>query len=327
MGLPRLPYRNVTGASLAQRIRHVGIVLGLVAIVPIATFGAAKRASLTQLPGYKAVPVHYAPLNKMIMPVRVNGQRINLLVDTGANQVILDADAAQSIGVRPSQRGLRYIRFTRINGQSLPVAFAQSVSAARMNFGSVLVTLRDSNHPGAGNADVDGVLGLDILTRHKAVINCRTKFVFFKIDQSRQTDLVSVASAGGFTRIPLRREGNGSLTVPCSIRDQTSRLLVDTGAFVTTFHEAWFRSLGIPLEPTKISAHFARGTTKQISAARISDLKIGDFKAPPAKFGVASLPNFPSRQSGIRIAGILGMDTLYNRHAIIDLDGMNLFLK
>ena len=28
-----------------------------------------------------------------------------------------------------------------------------------------------------------------------------------------------------------------------------------------------------------------------------------------------------------KIAGILGMDTLYIRHAIIDLDGMNLFLK
>jgi predicted aspartyl protease len=327
MDLYRLPYGNVIGAGLAQRVSYAGILLGFVAVIPITTFGAAKRASLTQLPGYKTVPVHYAPLNKMIMPVRINGQLANLIVDTGANQVILDADAAQSCGVQPSQRGLRYIRFTRINGESLPVAFAQSVSAASMNFGSVLVTLRDSNHPNAGNADVDGVLGLDILTRHKAVINCRTKFVFFKIDQSRQTELVSVASAGGFTRIPLRREDNGALTVPCSIHGQTSRLLVDTGAFVTTFHEAWFRSLGIPLEPTKISAHFARGTPKQISAARISDLKIGDFKAPPAKFGVASLPNFPSRQSGIRIAGILGMDTLYNRYAIIDLDGMNLFLK
>jgi predicted aspartyl protease len=327
MDLYRLPYGNVIGAGLAQRVSYAGILLGFVALIPITTFGAGKRASLPQLAGYRAVPVHYAPLNKMIMPVRINGQLANLLVDTGANQVILDADAAQSFGVQPSQRGLRYIRFTRINGQSLPVAFAQSVSAGSMNFGSALVTLRNSNHPNVGNADVDGVLGLDILTRHKAVINCRTKLVFFKIDQSRQTDLVSVASAGGFTRIPLRREDNGALTVPCSIHGKTSHLLVDTGAFVTTFHEAWFRSLGIPLEPTRISAHFARGTTKQISAAKISDLRIGDFKAPPAKFGVASLPNFLSRQSGIRIAGILGMDTLYNRHAIIDLDGMNLFLK
>ena len=45
------------------------------------------------------------------------------------------------------------------------------------------------------------------------------------------------------------------------------------------------------------------------------------------KFGVAALPRFALRQGATRISGILGMDTLYNCRAIIDLDGMNLFLK
>jgi hypothetical protein len=33
------------------------------------------------------------------------------------------------------------------------------------------------------------------------------------------------------------------------------------------------------------------------------------------------------QQGSTRISGILGMDTLYTFHGIIDLDGMNLFLK
>jgi len=48
---------------------------------------------------------------------------------------------------------------------------------------------------------------------------------------------------------------------------------------------------------------------------------------PPEKFGVAPLPQFVLQQGDTKIAGILGMDTLYICHAIIDLDGMNLFLK
>jgi hypothetical protein len=36
---------------------------------------------------------------------------------------------------------------------------------------------------------------------------------------------------------------------------------------------------------------------------------------------------FALQQGDTKIAGILGMDTLYICHAIIDLDGMNLFLK
>jgi hypothetical protein len=39
------------------------------------------------------------------------------------------------------------------------------------------------------------------------------------------------------------------------------------------------------------------------------------------------LPQFALHQGSSKIAGILGMDTLYICHAIIDLDGMNLFLK
>jgi predicted aspartyl protease len=338
MGLHRLPDGNVIddqndGARImndermSKPFRHFRILLGILAIIPPLTIGSVKAGRPRQLSGYKAVQVHYGPLNKMIMPVHINGQPASLLVDTGASHVMLDADAAASFGVKPSQRGLRYIRFSEINGQELPLGFAQNLTAGSMSFGSILVTLRNSSYSSAGSAHVDGVLGLDILSRYKAVINCRTKLVFFKTDQARQMHLTSIASAEKFARIPLRREESGALTVPCSVHGQPARLLVDTGAFITTFHEAFLKSRGIPLEATQVSAHFARGTTRKISAGQITDLKIGDYKMPPAKFGVTTLPNFALQQGGTRISGILGIDTLYNYHAIIDLDGMNLFLK
>ena len=181
--------------------------------------------------------------------------------------------------------------------------------------------------PTLADTRVDGVLGLDLLTRHKAVINCRTKLIFFKVDQTRQVDLTYVASAEKFTKIPLRREKNGALTVPYSIHGQPARLLVDTGAFITIFHEAFLKSVGIPVEVTRVSAHFARGAARKVSAGQINDLKIGGFKTPPAKFGVTALPNFTLLQRSAGISGILGIDTLYDYHAIIDLGSMNLFLK
>jgi len=329
---------NVNAAGSPRRVRPVAdrmparhaakmAALLFLALAPISIFGAAKNRSFPPLGGYKAVRVHYGPLNKMILSVQINGQQADLLVDTGANEIILDADAAQSFGVRPSQRGLRYIRRTQINGQLLFVGFAQSINAGSMNFGSNLVALRNPTHSGTGSGHVDGVLGLDILLGHKAVINCGTKLIFFKVDQARQMNLNSVAASQKFTRVPMHREENGALTVPCSVRGQSAHLLVDTGAFVTTFDETVFKSLGIASEPTRISAYFAGGVTKHISAGRITDLKIGDFKVPSEKFGVTALPNFAFRQGTTRISGILGMDTLYNCHAIIDLDSMNLFLR
>ncbi|PYK19859.1 MAG: hypothetical protein DME55_03870 [Verrucomicrobia bacterium] len=327
MGLHRLPYGTVTDdETMSKHVRRSCILLTVVAIIPSSTVASVKGRP-TQLNGYKAVRVHYSPLNKMIMPVRINGQRANLLVDTGSNQMIVNAAAAASFGIRPSQGSLGYIRFTQVNGQQLPVGFAQNLTAGSMSFGSLLVALRNSNQPGAGEGRVDGILGLDLLTRHKAVINCRTKLIFLKVDQTRQMNLSSVAAAEKFTRVPLRRERNGALTVPCSIHGQPARLLVDTGSFITIFHEAFLKSVGIPMEATRVSAHFTRDMARKISAGQINDLKIGDFKTPPSKFGVTALPNFTLAQGGAGISGILGMDTLYNCDAIIDLDSMNLFLK
>ena len=311
----------------ASRSRRVVFALALFAVAPLSIFGAAKNRSAMQLAGYKAARVHYGPMNKMIMSVRINGHPANLLVDTGSDQLILDAEAAELFGVRPSPRGLLYIRSTKIQGQSLPVGFVQNISAGSMNFGSSLVTLRRSSHADAANAALDGVLGLDILFRYKALINCRTKLVFFKVDQATRMNLGSVAASEKFTRVPIQREETGALTVPCSIGGQPTRLLVDTGAFVTILHEGFVKSLGLVAAPTRISAQFGRGASKQISAVKINDLTIGMFRAPPEKIGVAPLPQFALHQGSSKIAGILGMDTLYIYHAIIDLDGMGLFLK
>jgi predicted aspartyl protease len=320
--------RVLAPLSLACHLHRMRIVIFvLLALTPISTFGAAKNRPAPQLTGYKAVPVHYGPLNKMIMSVQINGQPANLLVDTGSNEIILDTDAAATFGVGPSPRGVRYVGFTEINGRLLPVAFMQSLTAGSMNFGSNPVVLQDSPRPGTGKAHTDGVLGLQMLLRHKAVINCRTKLVFFKVDPARQMNLSSIATSQKFARIPLRRERSGALTVPCSIRGESTRLVVDTGAFVTTFDQTFFKSLGIASEPTRVSVSFATGAAKRIDAGRINDLRIGGFKVPPEKFGVAALPHFALRQGATRISGILGMDTLYICHAIIDLDGMNLFLK
>jgi len=313
--------------TMSKRIRRFRVALAVLVIIPSSIVASAKGGRPTQVNGYKAVRVHYSPLNKMIMSVRINGQRANLLVDTGSNQIILDAAKAASFGIKPSQGSLGYVRFTQVNGQQLPVGFAQNLTAGSMSFGSLLVALRNSNHPGAGDGRVDGVLGLDLFTRHKAVINCRTKLIFLKVDQTRQMNLSSVAAAEKFTRVPLRRERNGALTVPCSIHGQPTRVLVDTGSFITIFHELFLKSLGIPMETTHVSAHFTGGTARKINAGQINDLKIGDFKTPPAKFGVTALPNFTLVQGGAGISGILGMDTLYACNGIIDLDSMNLFLK
>src|SRR6516165_11194575 len=199
--------RRLHRSARARRLQKMALFLACIA--PLSISGAAKNQSAMQLAGYKVVRVHYGPMNRMIMSVRINGQPASLLLDTGSTQLILDAKAAESFGITPSQRGLRYIRFTKIQGESLPVGFVQNISAGSMSFGSSLVALQSSLHAGAAIAGLDGVLGLDILLRHKALINCRTKLVFFRVNSGPPINLGSAAASEKFTRIPIHREENG----------------------------------------------------------------------------------------------------------------------
>ena len=100
------PLRTADTTTAAALRRRCGWVLAF-ALILFALYRSRfparpKIVPRCRLPGYRAVPVHYGPLNKMIMSVRINGQPANLLVDTGSNQLILDAEAAESFGVKPS---------------------------------------------------------------------------------------------------------------------------------------------------------------------------------------------------------------------------------
>ena len=52
-------------ATLIRRCGWVGaFMLILFAVVPLSISGAAKNRSAMQVPGYRAVPVHYGPMKK-----------------------------------------------------------------------------------------------------------------------------------------------------------------------------------------------------------------------------------------------------------------------
>jgi predicted aspartyl protease len=323
--------------TLAPRrlFRRFGFAVALLAAMPFAGIAAIKQGQTTSLPGYKAVRLHYSSLNRMIAAGRINGHPATLIVDTGGRQTILDSTAAASFDVTPSQPrfrygGLRYSGFTQIAGQTYPMSYVKSFAVGDVNFGSTLVALRDSSRRhtwSSGDVHIDGILGRDLLLRKKVIINCGTRFIFFKVDPSRQLQLDRFAESQNFTRVPLRQEANGALTVPCSINGRDGRLVVDTGAAITTLEESAIKSLGLTLEPTGVKARFTTGLVRKISLAQVNNLTVGGFKVRPMKLGVNALPNFAIRQGTTRIDGMLGLELLVICHAIIDFESMSLFLK
>jgi predicted aspartyl protease len=292
-----------------------------------------RRSPLPTLPGYSSVPVRYSHWNKMLMEAVVNGHRARFVVDTGAGYSILDADRARALGVSPVGADSPYGEFANLNGVSYRVGYLNSLRAGTMDFGSGPMALFEPANSDAAldsrlnGENEDGILGADILTRYKAVINCYTKTIFFKTSSSEHLHVARFAESKHFVKVPLREEVSRAFTVPASINGHPCRLLVDTGAFVTTFDLRRAKEFGLSFTGTKMKGSFADGISRQVAIGHVANLRIGDYPVPPQKLAASMLPDFALEQGQAKIAGILGMELLAASHGIIDFDSMSLFLK
>ncbi|HSH38295.1 MAG TPA: retropepsin-like aspartic protease, partial [Chthoniobacterales bacterium] len=194
-----------------------------------------------------------------------------------------------------------------------------------------------------GGRAADGLLGLDLLRRYSAIINCHTRQLFLKTRPGPALQVDAVATAGGFTRIALDETRRGGTTVPCAIHGRRGKLLVDTGAFVTGFDDDGFRGRGIATRPSTLTTRGIDGEVRPVQLAEISDLVIGGIRIAPQPFAVMDLYDkkkplrtftgmgrieyyrpFPAEQ---RILGVLGNELLDQHRAIIDFGTVTLFMK
>ncbi len=302
-----------------------------------------SNSDAATIPGYQRVELTRGSQNHLIMPATVNGRSANFLLDTAIDLSLLQSDRAEKFGLR------RLEQYARAAGQVFPVAEASDVSAGPASLGKEAFSLFQPSQlggpiPGLKGSRADGIMGLQFLRRHQAVINCRTRHLFLNIDPSRRLNPGSAVSAG-FTRVPIEENRLGYLTVACTIRGRPGRLLLDTGAFLTGIDVSAARSLGLQAAPSPLKARGFDGQTRAVELTQIDDLQVGTVRIAPAKFVILDV--FGRRKSrpaytgfnrieyteprriapGDTIFGLLGNELLDQRRAIIDLGSMSLLLK
>jgi predicted aspartyl protease len=308
----------------------LGSILGLAAAEP----ARGARGS-----GYAQVQMTRGPQNHLLVPVQVNGHSAIFLLDTAAVSFIR-ADRARSFGISPQGSEIR------ARGRSFPLGTVNELTIGSTAIGATTVALADASQfrgTAPGRRAVDGILGLDVLRRHKAVINCHTGQLFLATTRGARLDLSGTTAALGFTKIPLDRTRRGGITAPCLVHGRRGKLLVDTGAFVTGFDDDGLRGRGIAMRASALTTRGIEGDVRPVQLADISDLRIGGIRIAPQTFAVIDLYGkkkpvrtvtgigqveyyrpFPAEQ---RIIGVLGNELLDQHRAIIDFSTETLFMK
>ena len=300
----------------------------------------AAESERLATPAYDRVPLTRGPQNHLLAAAQVNGQPAILLVDTGADVSFIRRDRAQAFGIAIQTSEVRR------RGRSFPLGSVASLTVGPAQLGSTTVALADASQFGGtapGQRAADGVLGLDLLRRYRAIINCHTRELFLKTRPGAALELRAATAASGHTRIPLEQTRRGGITARCAIHGHRGKLLVDTGAFVTGFDDDGLRGRGIAMRPSTLTTRGIDGQVRPVQLAEITNLTIGSIRIAPQTFavidlygkkkplrtytGVGQVEYYRPFPAADRILGVLGNELLDQHRAIIDFGTLSLFMK
>jgi hypothetical protein len=185
------------------------------------------------------------------------------------------------------------------------------------------------------NSSMDGLLGIDFLHRHQAVIDCFRMHLFLKPPSAPSTSATLSAGlkAGGCTEIPIRPVSHRGLTVPARINGRSGYLIVDTGAAHTLLSQHAIAGLNMrlasPMGFGKLGVQDVGKNVSIINMAHFTTMEVGNFSVPPQWVGVADWPHANSGGTDNVFFGHLGQDLLACYVGIIRLRcaALKLFLR
>jgi predicted aspartyl protease len=270
--------------------------------------------------------------NHLFVPVQINHRPAWFAVDTGAALTIIDSNRANSFGVSGEIKVVELPRQIEVNDRVVPVAHIGNLQVGNEDLGAGPVALIDLRAFSARFRDsgdmvrMDGILGLDILERYRAVIDCSQRRIYLQGASANSGELLRRLGARGLHRVPLRITTSGALEVEGHIGDQRYSFVVDTGGFATLIPAKVAAQSGVTLVARTANAKGIHSKERPVSVAIAPQLGIGKYNLGSTVVGVTVLPEGPEDLT-YPFGGLLGADFFFERNGIIDVGNRNLYFR
>jgi predicted aspartyl protease len=271
--------------------------------------------------------------NHLFAPVLVNRKPAWFAVDTGAALTIVDRKKAQELGLASLGKTVELPNQIEVNDRVVPVANLQNLSLGTQSLGSGPVALIDLTQfrarlrTGGTAVPMDGILGLDILERYKAIIDCAQERIYMQIGSP--SDLAAVQTdirRQHLKSIPMRITRSGALEIEGSLNGKRYSFVVDTGGFTTLIPVQVASQSGIPIIHTGVNAKGIHSKTRAVWAGIAPQLSIGKYNLGTTVVGITALPPGPE-DLRYEFGGLLGADFFFEHHGIIDVGNQKLYFR
>jgi predicted aspartyl protease len=321
------------GILLFSSRKNLAALLGaLIAVLP--TLALARTQAPAGNLQYQALPMERSSQNHLLVRAEINGKPAVLLVDTGAPLSAVALDRRAHFGMSPVTAKSKIPQRLNINGAFNSMSIARSLRLGALNLVDEPMVLIDFSYlrpPDGGKQEreSDGILGTDILTPLKAVLDYERMLLILKIDP-RVPGPIPGFDFRGYRRVRMHESEGFNLYVHGSVNGKATRLMVDTGAFATLLHSPFVRRMNIPLRPTKFRSVGVNLAQSRVRLATISRLSIGSMDMRTNNVAVINLAGLIHNgllEGSPPVVGLLGSEMLQRYNAIIDFGTHSLYLK
>src|SRR5437588_5004434 len=162
---------------------------------------------------------------------------------------------------------------------------------------------------------LDGLFGAHEMAKFGMIVDCARQMIYVnpKGPAASTTQKLAQFLAGrGFTRIPMRFNSDEHLEIDAAINGHPVRLIVDTGSGMTLLSAPVATAAGTSLSPN-LSFHGE-------GIGNVHQLALGNLVVNNAQVMVGNVAKMVG-------AGLLGEEYLSWNFAIVDVGGMNLYLR
>jgi predicted aspartyl protease len=298
----------------------LGLVIAAIVCFPTLTSEAAGPApaalkTFLEREGFGGSSLQRRFGNHLFATTVINGRRTALMIDSGCPVTLLDRASAQKLGLRVEETK-KYIGGVTGEAERYGLSKLTTLAMGNCTFANVPVEVANEGQINLiARPHLDGLFGAHEMAKFGMIIDCARQMIYVnpKGPSAATTQKLAQFLAGrGFTRIPMRFNQDQHLEIDAGVNGRPVRLIVDTGAAMTLLSAPVASAAG-----TSMSAAFsARGE----GIGHVQQLTLGNLVVNNAEVTVAHVAKMVG-------AGLLGEEYLSWNFAIVDVGGMNLFLR
>jgi predicted aspartyl protease len=191
-------------------------------------------------------------------------------------------------------------------------------------FTNVPITVADESHINkVRGPHLDGLFGAHEMSKFGMVIDCTRQMIYVNPkgpSPATTQKLAEFLTGRGFTRIPMRFDEQHHLIIDAALNGHPTSLIVDTGASTTLLASSVAHACAVSLSPLNITIRDTTAGIVPINIGHVQQLTLGNLQIPNAEVVVAQI----AKEAG---AGLLGEEYLSWNFGVVDVGGMNLYLR